>query len=278
MRRAILLLATTLQFSAPAIAEGGTSLEAHLSPYMSALQSITVEAAGRPRRFLFDTGAGITVITPELARELHCAPAGRVSGHRMRGERIDMPRCDRISLKLAGHQLNADTVGVLDLKKLLPAGAEPIDGVLALDVFANARLLLDAGGGTIQVLTQREFSTAVQHAVEVPSRFAREMQGLSVTPYVGVQFDAYRAWFELDTGSDGEIVVAHHVPASSSNTGSTGKSQLRLAIGAVPIEGHAKYEDLLVDGNIGLPIWRQFLIFLDIHSQRIWLRRKAVDR
>lgn len=59
-------------------------------------KQFTVEAtvAGKPRTFLFDTGEGVTMINPALAREAGCEPWGNIAGFRMTGDRIDTKRCD----------------------------------------------------------------------------------------------------------------------------------------------------------------------------------------
>jgi hypothetical protein len=60
----------------------GAAQVAVLEPYGS-LFTVTVSVAGAPRRFLVDTGGGITVFTPELAAQAACALGGPLTGFRM---------------------------------------------------------------------------------------------------------------------------------------------------------------------------------------------------
>jgi hypothetical protein len=63
--------------------------------------------------------------------QLVCLP-----DRRMRGDRVDTPRCDSARLGVGGQNLNVPIAGVFDFSKLLPKDAPPIDGSLALDAFA----------------------------------------------------------------------------------------------------------------------------------------------
>jgi len=68
-----------------------------LEPYQAKQFVLTLTVGGSKRRFLFDTGEGVTMISPQVAASIGCKPWGNVTGHRMTGGRLDAPRCDSVT-------------------------------------------------------------------------------------------------------------------------------------------------------------------------------------
>ena len=101
-----------------------------LSPWAGVLRSVTVMVDGTAHPFIFDTGGGETVITPEVAMAVGCTPYGRGVGFRMSGERVEFEYCDNVALRLGQVALAREPVGVFDLKSILPAGLPRADGAL----------------------------------------------------------------------------------------------------------------------------------------------------
>ncbi len=155
-----------------------------LEPYLGVLWSFQGEVDGKPRRFLLDTAGGITVISQPFADAIGCKPWGRVTGFRMRGDRVDLPRCDDVGLKAAGLPLTAPTAGVIDFSTLLPKDAPPLDGSVALDAFAGRAVTLDLAGRRLIVETPDSLKARARDGVEVPVRFSRDATGLALTPFV----------------------------------------------------------------------------------------------
>lgn len=172
-----------------------------LSPYLGVLWSFEAELGGKPRTFLFDTGGGITVITPATATEIGCTPWGQLSGFRMRGERVDMTRCDGLGLRTDGVDLTARTVGVIDFDRLLPKGAPPLAGSVALDAFAAKIVTIDLAHRQIVLETAESLGRRIENAREIEFHIAREVSGRSVTPFVAVRTPKGNLWMELDTAA-----------------------------------------------------------------------------
>lgn len=92
-------------------------------------KQFTVEAvvAGKPRRFLFDTGEGITMISPALAKEIGCEPWGNITAIRMTGDRLDLKRCDDVRFAVGGRTFVAPSVIVYDLSEIAGRDEPPLD-------------------------------------------------------------------------------------------------------------------------------------------------------
>ena len=244
-----------------------------LEPYLGVLWAFQGEADGKPRRFLLDTAGGITGVSADFAKSIGCAPWGRVTGFRMRGDRIDLPRCDDVALKAAGQPLVVPTAGVIDFATLLPKDAPPLDGSVALDAFAGHAVTLDIAHRRLIVETPASLKTRAAQGVEVPVRFSREATGLALTPFVAVPTPKGRIWLELDCGSVGALVLAKHVApvlGLDPETKSGQSAELSL-VGGPKFGGKVLVEDMILDGNIGLPVLETWVVTLDLANERAWI-------
>jgi aspartyl protease len=273
---AALLLASLGTAAAPAVAAGGAATVIPIGRYLGAVPSVEVEVAGKKATFLLDTAGGLTVLSPAFAKEIGCDPWGRITGFRMRGDRVDTQRCDDVHLTVGGSAIVVPTAGVWDFSKLLPPKAPPLGGSLALDAFTGRTVTLDLGANQLVVETPATAPARVSGAAEVPVRFAREAQGLSLTPLVAVDTARGRLWMELDSGSDGKLVVGRHVAdLLRLDPNATGGQDVAVTLaGGVPLESRALVQDLIIDGNIGAPVLATWVVTIDLAGQRAWIRTR----
>ena len=248
-----------------------------LTDYLGVVPSLTVNVHGQAVRLLLDSAGGLSMLTPAFAHQLGCAPWGQVTGFRMRGDRVDASRCDEVSLDLGGTGLTLPTAGVWDFSHLLPKNAPPLGGSLALDAFAGRTVTLDLAANRLILETPASQAARIRHAVEVPTRFSRDVEGLALTPLVAVQTAKGRLWLELDCGSDAPLILGRHTAALLRLDPAAKKTQpLEFTlVGGVPVKGNARLQDLILDGNIGAPILRQWVITIDLAHQRLWIAPHA---
>jgi Aspartyl protease len=140
MKRVMTLAAILIAGLAGAVAEAQTTIP--LTLFMGKIPAFHARVNGHEGFFLFDTGGGTSVLSPEFAHYSGCTPWGRVTGFRMTGERIDLRRCDNAAFDVAGLHLKTPTAGVFDIMTLAPKTAPHLDGSLALDIFAGQVLTL----------------------------------------------------------------------------------------------------------------------------------------
>ncbi|PTS89718.1 hypothetical protein DBR17_02710 [Sphingomonas sp. HMWF008] len=157
-----------------------------LSPYLGVLWSFEAELGGKKRVFLFDTGGGITVLTTESAAAIGCVPWGQLTGFRMRGDRVDMTRCENVTLNSSGATLKTPTVGVFDFAKLLPKDAPPLAGSVALSSFVGKIVTVDLAHRQIVLETPESLKRRIADAKEVELRLACEVSGhVTCCPFPG---------------------------------------------------------------------------------------------
>ncbi len=267
----LLILAFSILFA--------TSLRAAEAPLVVPLESygesqkiIHAKINGREGAFLFDSGGGVTNVTPEFAENIGRKPWGKIVGFRMTGQRLDMARCDDALLEIAGMREQLPIIGVFDLTSLLPPGAPKLDGIIGLDAFANRTISIDLANSRIAIETPESLAARINGATEEPVRVVRDAEGLALTLDAAVKTANGIAWMELDTGSDGDIVVADWLATEFGLDPGKKDAQpvkFQLANGLTG-EGHGRARDLIMDGNIGSPLLRNWIVTLDLPHGRAW--------
>jgi hypothetical protein len=227
----------------------------------------TIDIGGHPARLLFDTGAGVTLVTPQFAPMISCSPYGAVSGFRMRGDRLTFQKCGARAVDAGGRRTMRD-IGAYDVLGLLGEGAPPIDGILGLDAFDGRVVTLSLADRRI-FLDERPGRGWTEGTV----RFQREAGGAGLTMFVRVQAQTGDLWMLLDSGSVG--TEAYLSPGALAQLGEPdADTPIMLSIsgaGAQHIRAEV-VETLIYDGVLGERFMRRFDIATDLRRERIWWR------
>jgi hypothetical protein len=258
--------------AAIAISISGLTHSVRLDPYLGQLATVTATIDGVAGRFLFDTGQGLSAISPSFAAKIGCHPWGQVSGFRMSGQRLDAPHCDDIRFAAAGFETNLPAVAVLDIMKFIGADAPAVDGAIGLDAFAGKQITVIPRAVLI-VETTSTLTARVTRGRELPIRLVRDVEGLALSVDAAVVTPAGMAWMELDTGNEGPLVIASHIaPLLGIGTEATETIPVafKLANG-MTVRGNAQTRALIMDGNIGAQFLNQWQLSLDLAAGRAWL-------
>ena len=243
-----------------------------LEPYLRAQAIVHAEIRGQHGTFLFDTGEGVSSISPAFAAKIGCQPWGQISGFRMSGERLDTPHCDGVPLELSQQHVVAPVLGILDIMKLLGPDVPPVDGALGLDIFAG-RTITIVPRKAIVVETPATLSARLANATELPIRLVRDVEGIALAVDGAVQTPQGVAWMELDSGNGGSLVVANHIAplvGLTPNTSTATLAKFNLTNGIV-VQGKTRTRDLIMDGNIGAQFLNDWILTLDLRDGRAWL-------
>jgi hypothetical protein len=78
---------------------------------------------------------------------------------------------------------------------------------------------------------------------------------------------------ELDSGSDGAITLGNHAAdVMPSEKDQKGRSIVSLHIPGIPdVKGSAVVRDLIMDGNLGVPVLRRWVVTIDLARERLWI-------
>jgi hypothetical protein len=243
-----------------------------LAPYLASQASLEAAVKGVRGRFMFDTGEGLTSVSPQFAAKIGCMPWGRVTGFRMSGERIDTPHCDELDFQLAGRTLHAPAVLILDIMKLMGDGGPRIDGAMGLDVFAGQTITI-LPRKAIVIETPESLARRVARATPLKIRLVRDAEGLSLAVNGAVKTPKGDAYMELDSGNGGSLVVANHIaPLLGMPVDMSTPTSERFELGnGLVVEGKTRTRDLIMDGNIGAQFLNRFALTLDLKNGRAWL-------
>lgn len=253
-----------------------------LEPYDGNSTLLTVRASvkGHERTFAFDSGEGVSMISPELAQEIGCKPWGQVTGFRMTGERIDAPHCDDITFDLAGQHLRAPSVIVFDIMKFAKPGQPRLDGSLGFDIFAGHAITFEFSRRAIIVESPASLAARMTKGTEVPIRIVRDAEGLALTVDVGVPTADGMAWMELDSGGGNSIIIGKHVAELFKlDPESKAAQQVSFTLaGKIPVTAPARIMDhMIMDGNINVPFLQKWDVTLDFAGGRAWVAPSGSD-
>jgi hypothetical protein len=244
-----------------------------LVPYADEHWAFRAKIKGREQLFIMDTGGGLTVLTPEAAAEVRCEPWGQLTGYRMRGDRIDLKRCENVEIDIGGTTLRVPTAGIWDFNKMLPPGAPPVAANVGLDAFAGKIVTLDIGNRQLVVETAESLKKRLAVAKEVPVQFVKEVEGYSITIALALDTPKGRIWMHLDSGDDVPLTLGTHVASALGldPTQKRGQTLNTSLAGGVPLQGSIDIKDIIFDGNIGSPVISNWVVTMDLARERLWI-------
>ena len=262
----------------PALARDAPGQVIPLTRVFGGQLAFSARIAGSDQLFLFDTGGGTTVISPALAAKIGCKPWGQVTGFQMRGQRLDLKRCDDVGIQVGKQRLTSATAGVFDILAGAPKDAPPIVGSIALDMFIGKAVTLDVGHKQLTIETPASLARRIAAARPLLARFERDVQGLAREALVAVDTRQGRIWLEIDCGSDGSVIVNRaDAAALGLDPSNRGSQQFRLKLAGGPeIDAAGHMDDLIRDGNIGVRVLTHWIVTIDEAKERVWISPSGI--
>lgn len=250
-----------------------------LGSFLGVLATIDVTVEGEAATMILDTGGGVTALTPDLASRIGCEPWGQITGFQQTGDKLTGQRCSDVALTLGGATLGARDVGVFDLSALLPPSSPQIDGLFSLDALAATPFTLDLAGARLTLETPQSLAARTASATEIPIRLTRQAGGASLTVMAAVPTPKGDLWMQLDAGSDAPLQIP---PSSATALGldpSQSGQQTNLTL--IGVNGatisrptYVRIRDMIIDGNIGLPVLKEWVMTFDLAAGRLWIRQQ----
>jgi hypothetical protein len=238
--------------------------------------AMRVEVGGKERLFQFDTGGGNTFISPEIAKELKCEKGAQVVGFRMTGDKLEAPRCDDVAITIGGHRFTSPTAGVYQVGDFNAKGVT-VDGLLALDVFEGKTITMDFAGLKLIVETPDSAAARIVGATELPARLVREAGGYSLGIEVQVPSKMGHLGFQIDSGNGGTLLIAKPYAAAFGFDPDKGPKMGSFPIGkGIEASGFVMPAGITLDGNLGMPFLKNYLVTLDLDKGRVWLKPNPV--
>lgn len=236
-------------------------------------RTIPVEIAGKKRTALLDSGGGVTIISPKIAAELGCQPHGRLTAHRMTGEKVDMPICDDVKLVIGGRNITVPVAGVFDLSAFMPKDFTPLDGLVSLQTFEQVPVTFDMPNRVLVLENDESLAQRVAQSTPMEIRLSRPAAGVALDVFVSARAatGGEKVWLIIDTGNDAPLILAPHAAKALGIDASKPAASLVLNVSGLGTQTlPATQRELIYDGNIGVPGLKGHVLTFDLERGRAW--------
>jgi len=252
----------------------------------------------QPGWFIFDTGAGVCVISTPRMDGLRLRAGGEIPAVGVGGtEGARLYRAEEMVLgpiTLRDHPLMAT-----DLSFLKPHLGEEIAGVIGYGVLSRCVCEIAIGSTTraprLAIFDPKAYALEREHAEAVGDGAGwTELRLIERIPVVRGTVEDHDAWFRLDTGANGFVTL--HAPAVEKWNLLQGRESSDIQLGGVggfvrgksgrltsmeiggmrltnvrasfALEKRGSFGNEKIDGNIGAELIRPFVLVLDYANER----------
>lgn len=241
--------------------------------------AIEAEIAGKKGLYLLDTGAGITLVSKDSATRAGCTPWGRVTGYNMMGKRFDGPHCgEKVAIKVGGITARPPITGLVDMGADNPKNAA-LDGIIGLNLFEGRTVTFDFAAGTLTLESQASRAARTAKMRPLRIRLKREIDGGALAVMAAVPSKQGALWFELDSGNGGTVLASKPIaelvgmdPAKEDKQ----PADFEVLGDIRATTGDAFTPDMIMDGNLGMPFLRNWVVTLDLARGLAWIGKPPV--
>ncbi len=277
-----------------AVAPSTTKVKFRLAGGAQPLILLPVHVNGRgPFDFIFDTGAGTSLLTPELAKELNVKTIGSKEGQSAGGKvAVSLAKAD--SLGVGELQMEDVDLGIVDLAQVAKTIGAKIDGDLGYNFLKKYRVTIDYDACEIRFEDPRRIESFGRTAkTQVPLRLAHPAKPLIL---VDVRANGRGPFqFAIDTGTSTTAITPQlakdlGLTTKPSGLGTTAGAHVDVAAGSLKSFqlGGAKIDNMPVivadffemlsnaigkklDGIIGYNFLRNYKVVIDYPNETVSL-------
>ncbi len=239
--------------------------------------TINVQVGKKTYLFLFDTGGGITTISPSVAKEIGCEPFGQITGFNAGGTRLDFKRCDNVELKLAGYQTRVNT-GVFEIMHFFSPDTKEIGGIISLQTFENRVITIDLSGNLLTVENENSFTERIKDMKPLESRIGSQGAGGVIDIFVAANTPKGKIWLEFDTGNFSALLLAPHaqemlgINFDAPNRAKMTKPVKLDIVGFGEIEMPGREREMIYDGMLNYDTISKMTVTIDLRSGKMWAK------
>lgn len=252
-----------------------------LAQYVEQLRKVDVTVNGQSRDFLFDTGGGYTVVSPQISEAVDCKPSGMLTGFRMSGERVDFQKCGIIELRIDDRPIRVQA-GLFDINSLIPDSLPPLHGVLTLQTFADNILTIDLANNVLVVETDESFRERIRAMQPLDVSFYNEVEGRGMDVYLKADANGKQVYMLLDSGNLGSIALrpeAWHEVSDSEPPAAGEHREVALRFGDAGTRNLAvAVRALIHEGTLNVDFVESGVFTFDFPNRRAWVRWHVQDQ
>lgn len=240
--------------------------------------AISADINGKTGLYLLDTGAGLTLASNATLKRIGCPLWRRTVGFNMMGQKGEGPRCDGAVVKVGGQTLAPLPIGPIEMGGNNPKDAA-LDGLFGLNLFEDKAVTIDFAAGILTIESPGSLAQRTRTMRPLPIRLKREVDGWALAVVTMVPTPKGPLAFELDSGNGGTILASKHVAADvGMDPTREGKQHADFQVlGDIrAVSDDAFTPDMIMDGNLGMPFLRNWVVTLDLKNARAWIGRPPV--
>jgi hypothetical protein len=237
--------------------------------------TVEVIVGGKKRTFYFDSGGGLSGISPALAKEIACPPLGEMTGYNAGGVKFSGPRCEDITLNIGGFTVTRD-VGVFDPNQFFPDAKGQLDGSIALDAFDGHALTMDLAGNRLIVETEKSLQARTRRMSLLTARLSREIGGATLDIFIAASTPNGRIWMLADTGNTNKMLFT---PSAQKQLGinfdgEKGEKIIKpvkinlINLGEVEMDSRERV--MIYDGMLNYDLLAKMILTADFRTGKIW--------
>ena len=255
---------------------------------------LPVQVNGRgPFDFILDTGAGTSLLSSDLAKQLDVKVIGSKEGHSA-GEKVSVSLAKIDFLAVGGIKLSDVDVGIVDLATIGKTIGAKIDGDLGYNFLKHFRVSIDYRDCEIRLDDPKRVESFSRSAkTEIPIRLASPAKPLILVDVHANGRGPFQ--FAIDTGTSTtaiapELAKQLGVESSPVGPGTTGGASVDFSAGSLPSFqlGGAKIDNMAVvvadfftmlnaaigaklDGIVGYNFLRNYKVVIDYPGEALTL-------
>lgn len=270
--------ATNAQMTKPST--GSQPIEINLEhDALGKAPTINVQIGSKTYPFLFDTGGGITTITPAIAKEIGCEPFGQITGFNAGGTRLDFKRCDNVDIKFGNYQTRVNT-GLFEIMHFFSPDTKEIGGIISLQTFENKIITIDLSGNRLIVETEASLAERIKDMKPLESRIGSQGGGGVIDIFVAANTPKGKIWMEFDTGNFSTLLFSPHaqemlgINFDAPNRAKMSKPVKLDLVGLGTIEMPARERSMIYDGMLNYDTISKWVVTIDLRNGKMWAKVK----
>ena len=234
---------------------------------------------------ILDTGAGLDVLATSQVRRVGGRPTGVVTGHRMTGERLDIPLWVVPNLQVGPLASTDAVVGSWDA-----LDSFGLDGIISLMGFRKQPFTIDFAAGTVTLESPRSLARRRAEG-QVSPLLLDDLRGRALDVFAAFSFSGHSGECLLDTGTQATRANTRYLAALGidSSDASVTKRSFRAVTGAVEdqyvasvprvalasapevaaTDTRVTFSDIIYDCVIGTSFWQGRALTFDIAGREL---------
>jgi len=245
-----------------------------LKQYVGTLKKTTVTIGNKQYTFLFDTGGGETLISPEVASSLKKEPYSKALGIRMTGEKIYFQKCDSVIIDFGTIEIFHPTLGVWDVMNVLPKDLPKIDGLISLKSFNNKIVTVDLINNWLIIETSMSYDKKIKNMTLLNSRFANGPDGNELTVFLSTLHNQHMYWFLFDSGNISQFIFSPQTAYEwglQNETNSINKEyNTAVLLGTKKHQINVVTENIMYEGVFNYDFISNNVYILDLIKNKVW--------